>query len=211
MEENSRQEMIRGTISTLSPFDTWCIVSTVVKHFTTGYDCIKYNYKMKHLSPANFGRRNDQYFYERLSKKFTDRNDLIKYVVANCIAGETWSGNMTMQPYDELVKKLQSFRYLFSADMKKLSNEDPSFNNWLLASLNFSPKIISKQLTGEINIESVIVIDALTDFLNKENPYVEDSLIWDTTYPQLKKYQPFVCQWVNVKGLKQIILDTFTQ
>ena len=58
-------------------------------HFTTDYDFVKYQGKIRTISEEAFLKRKDQYFFRKIERKYNDE-ELTEFFVANFIsqAGE---------------------------------------------------------------------------------------------------------------------------
>lgn len=198
---------MRGKIvPAVTPFDAWRITSAIMFNFKSNYDCFKYHFKMKALTPEAFSKRRDQYHYRKLSDLCTSVQMLQQYVTSNIMAGNIWIGNMNEEPYEKLLKRLQTFGYCFTSELNSLLKENASFDYWLTPKDGSIP-ILSKMIAEEISIEAVCVLDLMTGFLN---PKRVDQFTWELVGGKLTKYKRFVEQWVDVPKCKKIALKVFT-
>ena len=180
-------------------------------HFTTDYDFIKYAGKVKRISEASFLKRNDQYIFRKLERKYKDE-ELTNFFVANFIssAGVTWVGNMSGQESEKTYiawqKRMESFSYQLKEELNKIVDEvdDPK---GLLKTTGEHPPLIKLYMGNKVSAETVIAFDIAFNVLDAWNKVISDTIIWPEVYRQLKKYRPFVK--VDPDNIKKIMRDVF--
>ena len=47
-------------------------------------------------------------------------------------------------------------------------------------------------MQGDILLETVVILDAITGFVERENKKITDTIIWPDIYRKIMKYKPFV-------------------
>ena len=67
-----------------------------------------------------------------------------------------------------------------------------TFDEILESKQNSHPLIILLLLQEDILLETVIILDALTGFVERENKRISDTIIWPDIYRKITKYKPFV-------------------
>jgi len=180
-------------------------------HFTTDYDFIKYAGKVKRISEASFLKRNDQYIFRKLERKYKDE-ELTNFFVANFIssAGVTWVGNMSGQESEKTYiawqKRMESFSYQLKEELNKIVDEvdDPK---GLLKTTGEHPPLIKLYMGNKVSAETVIAFDIAFNVSDAWNKVISDTIIWPEVYRQLKKYRPFVK--VDPDNIKKIMRDVF--
>lgn len=180
-------------------------------HFTTDYDFIKYAGKVKRISEASFLKRNDQYIFRKLERKYKDE-ELTNFFVANFIssAGVTWVGNMSGQESEKTYiawqKRMESFSYQLKEELNKIIDDvdDPK---GLLKTTGEHPPLIKLYMGNKVSAETVIAFDIAFNVLDAWNKVISDTIIWPEVYRQLKKYRPFVK--VDPDNIKKIMRDVF--
>ena len=72
----------------ISGYEAFGLYQSLKLHFTTdSYDYFKYNGKTK-VTVTAFENRKDKYHFYKLSRKYTNKEDLINFIVANLIEDE---------------------------------------------------------------------------------------------------------------------------
>ena len=107
----------------MEAFQAYKTYVAIKNHFTSkSYDFFKYGGRTK-ASRTTFEKRNDKYFFHKLSK----RRDVVDYLVANFIYNDstTWVGDFinneqSDKHYLRLVKVRESLSYIFSQDLDRL-------------------------------------------------------------------------------------------
>jgi hypothetical protein len=178
-------------------------------HFESdSYDAIKYNYKTS-VKPQSFWKRRDKYFFAKVGKKFNDASELIRYYVSYFIQDKNWIGDMLDDDdtYRLYQKRMQSLGYIFEQDLSKLA-ELGNFDQ-VLDSSDGHPLIITSFMAGDINIETVVILNQLTGFMNKADKEITETIVWPDVSRKIRKYSPFVSY--DLEKAKNIVLRVFTQ
>ena len=192
----------------MEPYDAFRFYQSMKLHFESdSYDAIKYNYKTS-VKPQSFWKRKDKYFFAKVGKRFNDSRDLINYYTAYFIQDKTWIGEMVEDEeiYQSYQKRTQSLGYTFENDMLTLSNLG-SFDQ-VLDSTNGHPLVITSYLGGDINIESVVILNQLTGFMNRADKEITETIVWPDVSRKIRKYSPFV--QYDLEKAKNIVLRVFT-
>lgn len=196
---------------TIEPFDTYQLYQSIKLHFESdSYDAVKYNFKTN-VKPQSFWKRKDKYFFAKLGNKVNSQNDLVQYLVANFIRGVDWIGEMLedsgQSNYQQHQKMHQSLGYFFREDLAKLSDEYESLNELLIVKEGTHPAIIKLLLQESINIETVVILDKMTGFMDDANSKITEPMVWPELYRKVKKYRSFI--YPDVEQFKKIVLAFF--
>jgi len=160
----------------MSGYIAYQIYQSLKLHFTTDYNAVKYNYKTA-VKQSTFEKRRDRYFFEKLSRRF-NREQLIDYFTANIIEkNNVWIGDMSDDVYSDYTARYDKLTYMFEQDMKTLSNKGYTFNEICSTTSDFSQSPILEALrSGQINSESVILLDILVNFLKSLRSILSDPM-----------------------------------
>src|SRR6056300_1075575 len=138
------------------------IYQSLKLHFTSDYDAVKYNYKTA-VKRNTFEKRRDRYFFEKLSRRF-NREQLIDYFTSNLIENpNVWIGDMSDDVYKAYIARYEKLTYMFD----DICSSTPDFSQ--------SP-ILEALRSGQINVESVILLDILVNFLRRLKSILSDPL-----------------------------------
>lgn len=193
----------------MEPFDAFRFYQSMKLHFETdSYDAIKYNYKTS-AKPQSFWKRRDKYYFAKIGRMFDKPADLIRYYAAHFVADNNWVGEMLNdeQTYKEWQKRNQSLGYMFEQDLYKLS-EIGSLDDVLISNDGEHPKIVESYMAGDIQLESVVIVNQLTNFMRSADKQITETIVWPEVSRKIRKYQPFVN--IDLQKMKKIALKVFT-
>lgn len=192
------------------PYESYKLYNALKLHFETdSYDALKYNFKTS-IKPQSFFNRKDKYFFAKLAKTYG--KNLKDYYIANFKMDVKYVGDMLNeggeQYYRSHKKVLESIHYSFENDINKLSEIESSFDELLLSENNNHPKIIKLWMQDEILLETIVILDSLTGFMDRENKKITETIIWPDIYRKITKYKPFVK--FNTEACRSILIKEFT-
>ena len=192
------------------PYESYKLYNALKLHFETdSYDALKYNFKTS-IKPQSFFNRKDKYFFAKLAKTYG--KNLKDYYIANFKMDVKYVGDMLNeggeQYYRSHKKVMESIHYSFEKDINKLSEIESSFDELLLSENNNHPKIIKLWMQDEILLETIVILDSLTGFMNRENKKITETIIWPDIYRKITKYKPFVK--FNTEACRSILIKEFT-
>lgn len=175
------------------PFESYKLYNSLKLHFETdNYDAIKYNFKTS-IKPTSFFKRKDKYFFAKLANTY---DDLLDFYVANFKNDVKYVGDMLNEHgeryYREHKKVCESLTYTFENDINKLYESNSDFDSLLEARDNEHPFVITYWLQDEIHLETVVILDSITGFIDRENKKISETIIWPDIFRKITKYKPFV-------------------
>jgi len=194
----------------MEPFDAYRYYQSLKLHFESKtYDAAKYNFKTS-ANPKSFWKRNDKYHFAKVAKRFKDVPEMIGWYASHFINGTKWIGEMlnAEDVYQSWLKRMQSIGYIFEQDLNHLSLQYESFDDMLISKSNSHPDIITAYLQEEISLETVVIINKLTGFINKADNEITETIMWPDISLKVRKYDPFV--QVDIERMKKIVLKVFT-
>lgn len=194
----------------MDPFDSYKLYNALKLHFETdSYDAVKYNYK-SNVTPQAFFKRKDKYFFAKLAKNY--EKDLLTYYVSNFKNGVGYVGDMLNEDGEKNYlnhKRIQeSIHRVFSIDINKLSEQERKFDQFFMSCHGQLPLVIKLWLQEEISLETVVILDSMLGFVERESDKITDTIIWPDTKRKIHKYRPFVN--FNVDKCKTLLTKRFT-
>ena len=179
----------------MSPFEVYTQYLGLKNHFTNPkYDYFKYHKKTK-ASITSFNKRRDKYFFERTSRKFSDK-EVVDFLLSNFVSTDNpqnlWIGeiiNSGERTYADWMRRQQSLTYLFKEQSNELFSETK-----LDDALNCSkghPPVLKKFLSGKLSIETFVIYDTIFRFSADFDKKLLDP-VWETVSLKIKKYAPFL-------------------
>ena len=192
------------------PFESYKLYNALKLHFETdGYDAIKYHFKTS-VKPTSFFKRKDKFFFAKLAKTY--ENELKDFYIANFKNDVKYVGDMLNEGgekyYRDHKKIMESLTYQFQTDINKLNDMDFDINELLKAEDNNHPLIIKLWMQEEIQLETIVILDSILGFVERENRKITDTIIWPDIYRKIMKYKPFV-KFDRDKCL-HLLKETFT-
>ena len=193
------------------PFESYKLYNALKLHFETdGYDAIKYHFKTS-VKPTSFFKRKDKFFFAKLAKTYED--ELKEFYIANFKNDVKYVGDMLNEGgekyYRDHKKIMESLTYQFQTDINKLNDMDIDINELLKAEDNNHPLIIKLWMQGDVLLETVVILDSILGFVERENKRITDTIIWPDIYRKIMKYKPFV-KFDRDKCLN-LLKETFTK
>ena len=176
------------------PFESYKLYNALKLHFEqAGYDAIRYNYK-SNVTPKSFFNRKDKYFFAKLAKKYNE--NLKEFYISQFINTEKYVGDMmdeeADQNYRDYKRIQESIHRVFSVDINRLSEEEPSINDCFASKDGQLPLVVKLWMQEEISLETVVILNSIFRFISRESPKISDTIIWPDTKKLIEKYEPFV-------------------
>lgn len=190
----------------MTAFEAYIMFLALKRHFSSEkYDYFRYNGKVK-ANEESFNKRNDKYYFYKLSKKL----DLEGFLVSNLVEGDVgWVGNLIQDKKFDVVYQTwrgrqESLSYNYKTDLSKLP---PDFNEAVsIPSGEQYPIILQLYLHNVIKIESLLILDQLANFIENWTN-IEDKTLWPIEKMKLIKYKPFIR--FDREKFKQLTLNHF--
>jgi hypothetical protein len=176
----------------MSAFDVYSIYLAVKAHFTSKrYDYFRYGGRTK-TSEDKFNKRNDRYFFEKLSKRFT-KEEIEQYFVSNFLVNSNfYIKEMEDKNFIDWKKRTQSISYLFIQDLENILMLSSDLNEAFKCRKGQHSTILKMYLGGIIMIETMVLLNRVTGFINRYDELMSDDVVWEQASSRLKKYDPFV-------------------
>ena len=189
----------------MNSFQVYSTYVALKTHFSRKtYDYFKYQGSVKTTEKA-YSKRPDKYFFEKISNKYTNKEQVIEYFVSNFLVNSNFHIiQMNNDNYLNWQKKMQSFSYLFSTDIDVILNRCDTINDCMQCKNSTHSDILKLFLGGRIMIETLLMLNRLTGFIDRYDKLLEDDVIWKQLSFRLKKYDPFISG--NPEQVKEIIL-----
>ena len=175
----------------IDPFEVYKLYNALKLHFEQdSYDAVKYNFKTT-VSPNSFFKRKDKYFFAKLGK---NQKDLQNFFVFNFIEDMKYVGDMMdiegQQNYTKHKKIHESIHREFEKDINTITEQ---FDDLLVVNnINTPPKIIEMWMEEDVSLETVVILNSLTDFVYWEGKKITETLFWPDVSRKITKYSPFV-------------------
>jgi hypothetical protein len=179
----------------MSPFETYQTYLSLKNHFTNPkYDFFKYGAKTR-ASLTSFNRRKDKYFFERTSRKFSDK-EIVDFLVSNFVAADNtsnlWIGeiiNSGERTYQEWMKRQQSLTYLFKEQSTELFSQAKLEN--VFDCSKGHPILLKTFLKSELAPEIMVIYDKIFSYISEFDKKLLDP-VWETVSLKIRKYKPFL-------------------
>jgi hypothetical protein len=177
-------------------------------HFNSDrYDYFKSEGKTR-ISINSFEKRNDKYFFEKLSTKYSSKR-VEEFLVANLVAdGGLWIGeafnDQAVNIYHEWKKRVQALTYNFKEEITKLPTGE-KFDGLFAIKPNEHPPLLRLVLQKEISIETFIILNEILSFFPHWNAKLKDDVVWQDVRKRAKKYKKFIVDKLDIKEFKKLL------
>jgi len=197
----------------VTPFETYQTYLSMKSHFTNRkYDFFKYGGKSR-ATMASFNKRKDKYWFEKTSRKYSDK-EVLDFLLSNFVSANNpenlWIGeiiNSGERTYAEWMKRQQSLTYLFKEQLNELLF-NKKLNEVFDCSNNKHPIVLKKYLGGEISLETLMILEKVFSFAKDFDKKLQDP-VWETVSLKLRKYSPFLN--INVFNYKKILREVINE
>jgi hypothetical protein len=199
----------------MTSFEVYKLFLALKNHFgNSNYDFFLYQGKTK-ANARSFSTKKDKYFYERLARRY-DEKELQEFFVSCMIKNpDVWVGDMCRdvrhsENYMDWKRRKESMTYCFSEEVKKIAEEEPSFDQLFVCKRGEHPKLFDLYNERTITLETLLGIDLVTDCFDDWNTYLEDDIIWKDAYYLAKQYRPFLMMESKKNRFKNILRKEFS-
>ena len=191
----------------MTGYEAYCLFSSIKKHFNDPhYNYFKYNGKLKN-SAALYENRHDKHIFQLLGKKQNTHSLILSNIlndasiwVTDCFSEEA---KVVCIEWERIQQSLQ---YVYKKDLLKL--DDDFDRNFIIQSGSDYPNIINLMNQKIITIETVVIIDKISNFLKIIDRRISDRVIWPGIYNKIMKYSPFLS--IDKQIYKSVTVDTFS-
>lgn len=184
---------MQGTYCT--PLQAFKLYIAVKQHFLTKkYNLFKDGVKIRGTQ-EQLDDRNDKSFFYILSREYL-KGDLANYYAANIMAGNTHPSEMQDVVFKEFRSKLYTIKYQFEQDIKILYDFGYGIKPLFRTKSGALPVALQAMHGGHINIETICIIDKLTNgaLMKTFDAEITDPLIWKDMRLKISKYT----DWINI-------------
>ena len=196
-------------------FDVYKIYLAVKLHFTSkDYDFYKYGGKVN-CKLETFTKRNDRYFFHKLSTKYNE-HEILDFFVANFITdSKKWIGNLLQNDgrdvYLDYKKRKDAFAYHFRADCLSINDDfvrnNLSFDDGFVCHNGQHPRLLRLLLQKRISLQTAVVLDHFLSFSKNWDKEITEKVVWSKISSTIARLKTFVS--FNVTECKMIMKEVF--
>lgn len=197
----------------MNGYEVYCHYVALKLHFTSKtYDFFKYNGKVKSSTVAAFEKRKDKYSFHKLARN-VNSDEIVPFMLANfLVRGKCWTKDLlepeAREVYLKWRKVFDSLTYTFEQDLDKILGGDDGINGMMRTRDGEYPKIWTMMMQGEITMETVAILQALTGCLDDWDKKYSEDYIYAGKSTLIRKYVPFL--GVDVPKMKKIVQKHLT-
>tara|TARA_B100001063_G_C16725420_1_gene536084 strand:- start:341 stop:955 length:615 start_codon:yes stop_codon:yes gene_type:complete len=197
-------------------FDVYKTYLAVKLHFTSkSYDYHKYDGKIN-CKLDTFTKRNDRYFFHKLSIKYK-QEEILDFFVSNFIKDEKkWVGSLLRNDgqdiYLDYKKRQDSFKYHFRNDLLSIHNDfnanNISFDVGFLCDSGQHPRLLRLLLQKKTSIQTIVVLNEILSFTKNWDKEVAEKVVWPKISSTITKLRGFMKY--NKTECKLIVKEVFS-
>lgn len=188
----------------MTPFETYSLFYALKLHINSDvYDFYKYNGKTN-IKHDNFIKRKDKYFFEKLSKKFSSKEELIFFIISNLLNNDNvWVGDLLTPVADDIYLKrkrnFDSIDYIFKEECQLIFKDVENPYDLLRPKQGELPKLLQLYNKEKISLETLVVINILINYIDGMDKRVTDTIKYPLIRKQILKYTSFL----SIKNLNK--------
>jgi len=196
-------------------FEVYKIYLAVKLHFTSkDYDYHKYEGKVN-CKLETFTKRNDRYFFHKLSKQY-EQTDILDFFVANFATdSKGWVGNLLQRDgrdvYLDYKKRKEAFTYHFRNDCLRINDDflsnNISFDDGFVCHNGQHPRLLRLLLQKTISLQTTIVLNHFLSFSKNWDKEITEKVVWTKISSTIARLKPFIK--FNETECKMIMKDVF--
>ena len=188
----------------------WCICNSVIHHFKSDYNAVKYRYKMPWFKPEKYHADRMKWWYEGVCRKLVHQDKIIKLAYVNANHGNLHPSEFCFGLYEEFEKWLQSQGYNFEKELKLHREKWPNKDfDWFCKPEHgvLTPPFASGRIDFKVRVITNLICGWADQYQKSGDT---ETLHWPNTYKAIKRHEPFLSQWINIKKMKKIAYKVFT-
>ena len=174
----------------MEPIDVYLMYCAMKAHFSKNdYDF--FTYKGKSRVPRNsFYKRKDRGFFVKLSRKYSEEEDLKNYLVANFILDRRgYIANFSNENYELWKEKRNNFYNMFTDEIRPLVK---NFNPLFEVKNSEHPILLKEYLGKRVSLETLIILDELVKFGKTWDNRLAEDYIWFDLKKLMNNYKRFL-------------------
>ena len=196
-------------------FDVFKTYLGVKLHFTSdNYDYYKYDGKVN-CKLETFTKRNDRYFFHKLSTKYGQDNILDFFVAKFLSDDKKWVGNLLQNDGKDVFldykKRKDSFAYHFRGDLNginmDLNGRGLSFDDGFLCRNGQHPRILQLLIQKKVSYQTTVALDYFLGFCKNWDKEIKERVVWPKISSKITKLKPFIS--FNKTECKLIMKEVF--
>ncbi len=192
----------------MQPIEVYLMYCAMKAHFGKGdYDFHRFGVKSK-VSRDSFYKRNDRYFFARLSLKYKEYDQIRDYLVVNFVRNSRngWIGQFDEHAYEDWKKYMQSLTYNFE---QELSPHVDDFEKLFEVPEGSHPLLLKEYFGKRVSIETLIILDELVQYVDNWDKKMSEDILWPDIKKLMIDYRKFLtipkerCRMVLIKLIKK--------
>lgn len=186
----------------MTAFEAYKMYLGIKSHFAqSNYSYVKYKGSVR-ATEQSFNKRNDRYFFEKLSKQ----SDLLNFLIANFLEGDIWVRDLfndeSVARYVHWQRRIQSLTYNFEMELSEISGD---FKGYFLVRNGQHPLLLKEFRQGSISVETLTILNDLMNFFPYWDKNISDNIIWPKTRDKCLRYAEFIKY--DKPKMKKIVKD----
>ena len=198
----------------MNGFDTCRLFLALNNHFfQANYDYFRYEGAVPLKLETYEKKRQDEIRrYERLGRKFQDKEELENFIVANLLESKKrmWVGGLFGGESDEVYLRwqgrTQSLQYNLTSELRHIIEDNDGFNIVFKCEAHEHPEILKSHMRGDLSLESFVLLDMCLGFISRLELKLNDDRNWMIVREKAIKYRPFLERLnINIPSLVKVV------
>jgi hypothetical protein len=181
----------------MTPHECYKTYLAFKNHFNReNFDYFKYHGKTN-ASVSAFNKRNDRYFFEKLSRQKND-GEIKEFFLASFIectdSQKLWIReiiNCGNTYYNTWKSRADSLTYTFKENINTLLDENCNLDDVMFCECGKHSKLIKLHSINKVSIETMVILDHILHYVKNYDRILNDP-IWKFYSMRIRKYRPFM-------------------
>lgn len=184
-------------------FECYKMYLAMQRHFSGSYDFFKYNGKVS-ATTKSYEKRNDLYSFEKLSK-IVQEADRLDFFLCHFIEDpKCWIRSMSKDNLTKYQNRMNKLSQAFDNDMELMFQHPEEERK----PKNGIPFIHNLAIERKISKESIIILDMMKPFIDKDKEAVSVSFLFPDYIDGLINYRPFLTPKINNLDILRDVLKS---
>ena len=176
-------------------YSTYSLYQAIKLHFTSDkYNFFLYDGKTR-VSVDAFQKRRDKFLFHKLARKYREE-EMVPFLVANFVHNtNNWTKSLledeAEQIYKDWKRVTDSMSKVFVEDLQRITTKE-TFNDLFKIQEGQLPKLLSLYMQGEVNLETVVVLNNIFGFVSIWDKKIQEDVIYPKLSRKIRKYGAFL-------------------
>jgi hypothetical protein len=181
----------------MTGYEVYKLYMSMKLHFTSpSYSYFKYNGKTKVDTFDHYCRRKDKFFFEKISRKIKNEDEIKDFFLANFSMSDKWIGDLldidSERRYEEWKKYNDALKYNFKKELNYIKEHCEFLENAMSTEGVTHPPLFQFYLGKKVSLETLLIINSCRKFIPFWSERLKNDIIYKKKLLLFRKYREFM-------------------